>query len=376
MKSINGLFVPREECKFPGKDLLPARCHNSKNVRWPDPLNTSISNPGLPHSTSRGAGGKCCSHGITGLPAQKVSPDPFSCPTSAHKGLSIYFSTLLSFQERFFCVLWKLATPLLSTKCSPAMQERNKELESQKWGLKPVHLPYASREIDVLECKAELPTGLMIFEGAVAKYQGELPLAVMMGQCGRACDAAASSDPQLSLLQLAGKVKNSVQAPRQVLFHLCFLIPIPTASAEKKTNNLFIILRFSCLPESSAAIASKAERSFPWQTELRSWIRRKVPRVRWIDRSLLHFLMREQSQEPRRSRANQELSFREAGWPNSSMPHVTEIQQCWYCWFNYCYKSWNNFHNFYVFWWHQISKAWSGPFKMALERIFDRPLEN
>ena len=151
------------------------------------------------------------------------------------------------------------------------------------------------------------------------------------------------------------------------MFQLCFSIPIPTASAAK---SLFIIMRFSGLPETNAAIASRGRHGFPWQNELCSWIRRIVPRMPWFERSLLHLFMREQSQAEAEQTGNS--GFREAGWSDSSTPHVTETQQCWYRWFNYCHKSLNNFHKFYAFRCHQTSKAWSGPFKMAFSQIFGK----
>lgn len=132
---------------------------------------------------------------------------------------------------------------------------------------------------------------------------------------------AAASHPQLSCLQLAGKAKNSmIRDPRQVLLQLCFLTPIPTASAAKSS---FIIMKFWGLTENNAASASRAGCNFLCQNELLGCIARTVPRVTWIHRTLLHFLMGEQSQQPGRSRANQELGF----------------QGSWMIWFTYA--PWN-----------------------------------
>lgn len=103
-----------------------------------------------------------------------------------------------------------------------------------------VQLPHARSEADALECKAELPTGVMTFEC----FSGKIPGSITVGWHNGATWESTSHCPDCSLLQPPTvppaawrKRKNSIKAPKPVLFYLYFWIPNPTASGAKSLSN-------------------------------------------------------------------------------------------------------------------------------------------
>lgn len=173
-----------------------------------------------------------------------------------------------------------------------------------------VEPPHSSSGVDAPEHTEELSTGLMTFEGIcvktpgtiIAGWQGEM-WERMWHHHHRLQPPSIISPPSCSLQK---KNENLIKTPRQAFLSHFLNAASHCLSRKKKIKKkiLSIIMRFRNLSETNAAIASRGRCGFLKQDEFHSWM---LLTVRWIERSLLHLLVREQTQQPGRRTANRKL---------------------------------------------------------------------